>query len=273
MFSILASDSNEMHLFRAKSREQKIVDYLIGAGLCSNLPVNDTSFYYLAGACSSASWPTNLCRVKPTFDVDNQQPNSCDSHKVTSSEIVYQNTELSAIQQQGPVEDSDSLEKIFKPKPSLPFPLFQETFRRWKSSMDMQLRFRRLRRLRASIVLQTLDEFPAFLSDFRVQLQDYGSLGFFELLHEFTKVYFAGACIHFNSTSRTSAWDVKSRLHQSTGEQQVLVDTVVQHAISKLSLASKYVGFSVAVQYDLAAYSCLLEVFAFKFSITKFTSA
>jgi len=212
-----------MHLFRSTSREQKIVAYLVGSGLLSNIPDEDAAFYCLAGSCSSVLWPT---KPHPVSVSDNkQQLNSCDGQLDTSPETVDQ-----------PVDSNDVLEKVFKHKPCLPVPLYQETFRRWKSSMDMQLRFRRLRRLRASIVLQPLDEFPSFLADFRVQLRDYGHLGFCELLHEFMKVFFTGANICLSSAAGTSDWGVTSRVHKSTGKPQVLVDFVVQNCILWLSV-------------------------------------
>jgi len=217
-----------MHLFRTKSREEKIVDYLVGAGLLSNVPDSDAAFYCLAGSCSSVSWPTKPCtRTKVVSVSDDKQLNLCDGQKYTSPEIVQQ--------EQGDTTN-DVLEKIFKPKLILPVPLFQETFRRWKSSMDMQLRFRRLRRLRADIVLQPLDEFPKFLADFQINLQDYGYLGFFELLHEFMKVFFTGANVHLNSTTSTSAWGVTSRVHKSSGQKQVkLLFYFVECSIFSLS--------------------------------------
>lgn len=219
----------QMHLFRTKSREEKMVDYLVGAGLSSELPGNDATFYCLAGSCSSISWSTKpRARTKPTPVVDDRQLNLCDDQKCISPEIVDHAVERSVIQVKGDTINDDVLDKIFKPKLSLPVPLFQETFRRWKSGMDMQLRFRRLRRLQAAIVLQPLDEFPSFLTDFQVQLPGYGHFGFFGLLHEFMKVFFTGANIHLNSTTSSSAWHVTSRVHTSTGKQQVL-DFVMQY--------------------------------------------
>jgi len=219
-----------MRLFRAKSREEKILDYLVGAGLLSKLPNNDTAFYCLAGSCCSVLWPTKpRTSTKPTSVIDEQELNLRDGEKCSSSEIV----EHSANQDQRDTTNNHVPNDIFKPKPSLPAPLFQETFRKWKSSMDMQLRFRRLRRLRADVVFQPLDEFPSFLASFHIQLRDYGYLGFFELLHEFMKVYFAGANIHLNSTTSTSAWSVTSRVHKATGERQVLIH----------SFSTDYFGF------------------------------
>jgi len=207
-----------MHLFQTKSREEKIVDYLVGGGLLSHVPNSDAAFYCLAGSCSSVSWPTRPhTRTKPISVADGKPSEFCDSQKFTSPEIVNQPLE------QGGCSSNGMLDKIFKPKPSLPVPLFQETFRRWKGSMDMQLRFRRLRRLQANIVLQPLDEFPAFLADFDVQLQDDRHFGFSELLLEFMKVFFAGADIRLNHTISTLAWSVRSRMHKSTDERQVLL--------------------------------------------------
>lgn len=206
---------------RAKSREEKIVGYLVGGGFFSNIPDDDVAFYRLAGSCSSASWPTKprLGTTSPVVAED-KQLKSCDRQLGARPETVDQHVEHSVTQE---ADSSDVLKKVFIPKPSLPFPLYQETFHRWKSSMNMQWRFRRLRRLRASIVLQPLDEFPSFLADFRVQLRDYGHLGFCELLHEFMKVFFSGANIRLSSAAGTSGWDVTSRVHESTGRQQVAV--------------------------------------------------
>jgi len=214
-----------MQLFRTKSREEKIVDYLIGAGLLSHVPDSDAAFYCLAGSCSSLSWPTKpRTTVKPTSVADGRPSDFCDSQKYASPETVSQLVE------QEVSLSNDVLDTIFKPKPSLPVPLFQETFRKWKSSMDMQLRFRRLRRLQANIVLQPLDEFPAFLADFQVQLQDNIYLGFLELLLEFMKVFFTGASIRLNPVISTMDWGLTSRVHKSTGEQQVFVDLLVQYS-------------------------------------------
>jgi len=215
-----------MHLFRTKSREEKIVDYLVGAGFSSHVPDNDAAFYCLAGSCSSISWPTRpRTRTKPISVIDGKPSDTCDSQKFTSPEIVEPENIL----------NNDVQDKIFNPKPSLPVPLFQETFRRWKGSMDMQLRFRRLRRLQASIVLQLLDEFPAFIHDFEVYLRDDRHFGFCELLLEFMKVFFAGAEIHLNSTVSTLAWSLTSRVHKITGERQVFVEcfstATVQHIL------------------------------------------
>jgi len=232
-----------MCLFRSKSREQKIVDYLVGAGFLSNLPDRDAAFYCLAGSCSSVSWPTKpLSSTKPISVADNKQLNLSDRQRCTPPETVDQPVEHSASQEHGDnTINNNVLHEIFKPKPSLPVPLFQETFRKWKSSMDMQLRFRRLRRLRADIVLQPLDEFPSFLADFGVKLQDYGQFGFFELLHEFMKVFFTGANIRLNSSTASSAWDVTSRVHKSTGKQQVPgLDLLVQYCIFWLSAVLLY---------------------------------
>jgi len=209
-----------MYLFRTKSREEKIVDYLVGAGLFSSIQDSDAAFYRLAGSCSSASWPIKprTRMVKNISVAADGQLNLSGSQKDTSHSVNND---------QGDTVNNDVGTVIFKPKLSLPVPLFQETFRRWKSSMDMQLRFRRLRRLRGDLVFQPLDEFPSFLADFHVRLRDYGYLGFFELLHKFMKVFFTGANIHLNSTTSTSAWDVTSRVHESTGQRQVLVYLVV----------------------------------------------
>lgn len=208
-----------MYLFRTKSREEKIVDYLVGAGLFSSTQDNDAAFYRLAGSCSSTSWLTKPhTRIKNKSVAADGQLNLSGNQKYTSHSVN---------KDQGDTLDNYVGDDIFKPKLSLPVPLFQETFRRWKSSMDMQLRFRRLRRLRCDLVFQPLDEFPSFLADFHIHLRDYGYLGFFELLHKFMKVFFTGANIHLNSTTSTSAWGVASRVHESTGHQQVLVYLVV----------------------------------------------
>jgi len=221
-----------MHLFRTKSREQKIVDYLVGTGLLSSLPDKDAAFYCLAGSCSSVNWPTKPRIGTDSVSVaDDKQLNLCDTQLCSSQETVDQPAEHSVIQEGDNTVNDHVLDEIFKPKPSLPVPLFQETFRKWKSSMDMQLRFRRLRRLRASIILQPLNEFPSFLADFRVQLLDCGHFGFFDLLCEFMKVFFTGANIHLNSTIVTSTWGTTSRVHKSTGKQQVCIDVVVQNSI------------------------------------------
>jgi len=211
-----------MHLFQTKSCEEKFVDYLVGAGLLSHIPDSDAAFYCLAGSCSSVSWPTRPhTETKPTSVAEGRPSDFCDDHKYTVSEIK---------DRPGDTVSNGVLDKIFKPKLSLPAPLFRETFRMWKSSMDLQLRFRRLRRLQANIVLQPLDEFPAFLADFDVQLQDDRHLGFSELLLEFMKVFFAGANVRLNSTISTLSWSVRSRVHKSTGERQVLVDLLVQYS-------------------------------------------
>jgi len=211
-----------MHWFRIKSREEKFVDYMVGAGLLSNVPQNDVAFYSLAGSCSSVIWPTRpRSRTKPISVGDVRTSERCETQKYTIPEIGDQPAD------QVNTATDDVPDKIFKPKPSLPFPLFQETFRKWKSSMDMQLRFRRLRRLHADIVLQPLDEFPAFLTDFEIQLKDNEHFGVFQLLLEFMKVFFAGADIRLSSTTSTVAWEVTSRVHELTGEQQVSVDSVV----------------------------------------------
>jgi len=228
-----------MHLFRTKSREEKMVDYLVGDGLLSTLPDNDSAFYCLAGSCASVLWPTKRStRIRPKSIAEDRQLNISDDKKCTRPEIVDQPVELSVAQEKGNQINSDVLHEIFRPKPSLPVPLFQETFRRWKSGMDLQLRFRRLRRLRANIVLQPLDEFPSFLADFHVRLQDYGHLGFFGLLHEFMKLFFAGTSIHLNPTTSTSIWGVISRVHKSTGKQQVgfIVFGFQQHEVIKICI-------------------------------------
>jgi len=210
-----------MHLFRSKTRTEKIVDYLVGAGLLSTIPDSDTAFYCLAGACSSVSWPTKpFGRAKPISVADGTQLNLSNCKNYTIPETVEH-----SVNQEWEALSEDALENIFKPKPSLPGPLFQETFRRWKSSMDMQLRFCRLRRLQANLVLQPLDEFPSFIADFQVLLQGFGCLDFFELLQTFVKVFFTGADVCLNSAASTSAWGVTSRIHASTGEQQVLLCT------------------------------------------------
>jgi len=214
-----------MDMFRTKSREEKIINHLVGSGLFSSVPVNDVAFYSLAASCASSSWFRRCVGgVRPISDAEERRLNLSDRQSTEPNQPV----ELSVVQGQGDnTANNDARGKIFKPKASLPFPLFQQTFRKWKSSMDMELRFRRLRKLRASIVLQPLDEFPSFLADFHVHLRDRGHFGFFELLQEFMKVFFTGVNICLNSKNGTSAWDVTSRVHESTGKQQVLADLVV----------------------------------------------
>jgi len=244
-----------MHLFRTKSHEEKIVEYLVGAGLLSYVPENDAAFYCLAGSCSSVSWPTRpRTRTKPISVAEGKPSDLCDSQKYTSPtspEIVSQPAEQESIL------NGDVQNMIFKPIPSLPFPLFQETFRRWKSSMDMQLRFRRLRRLQANIVLQPLDEFPAFLGDFEVHLEDDSHFGFCELLLEFMKVFFAGAEIRLNSSVSTMAWSVTSRVHKTTGEQQVFVDYRFSTAQHILNFSNSTITATTTVRFCLTSFFVL----------------
>jgi len=209
-----------MHLLRTKSREEKLVDYLVGAGLLSNdVPVADAAFYRLAGSCSSDTWPTKpWTKTSPVTGCGSS--NLCDSHTESGDHLVKKDA-----------ANNNTLDKIFKPKLFLPVALFQQTFRRWKSGMDMELRFRRLRRLRASVVLQPLDEFPAFLADFKVWLQHYGHLGFFEFLQQFMKVFLPGTNFRLNSVINTSAWAVTSRMHKLTGKQQVLINFLFLYSI------------------------------------------
>jgi len=257
-----------MHMFRTKSREEKIINHLVGAGFFSSVPVNDVVFYRLAASCASVKWQTERVqnmRVRPVSAAEEERVNLADRQR-TISEIADQPVDLSVVQAQGDnTVNNDVLNRIFKPKPSLPAPLFQQTFRRWKSSMDMELRFRRLRRLRASIVLQPLDEFPSFLADFQVHLRDRGHFGFFELLHEFMKVFFTGANICVNSTTATSAWDVTSRVHESTGKQQVpvLADLVLQNFLFR----------SHQYQYDVIGNHVDLQLHYFMYSVRIFSSA
>jgi len=109
---------------------------------------------------------------------------------------------------------------IFVPKATLPYSLLQETYRKWKSGMDLSMRFRRLRRLRASLVFQPLNDFPAFLTEFRFSTL-HGSLGFFELLREFLRAFFLGVDVRLNETADTETWGVTSRISTITGQQQV----------------------------------------------------
>lgn len=219
------------------SRIDKLNKYLVGDGLFSRIPKNEAWFYGLAGLYSHDNWPTKPC------DWKKQQP-EVSANKTELSLANVKADDSDQIARERDVGDSISISacQTFRPKLSLPAPIFQQTFRTWKSTMDMNLQFRRIRR-NPTINLQPLDDFPSFFSEF---VFDGGNrTGFFNLIQEFLKIFFDGMDIKLLSPVNTGQWKVTSRLHKLTGEKQLLV-TDLQRGLAA-DMASSGRGGQVGV--------------------------
>jgi hypothetical protein len=209
-----------MNTKNTSQRIKECVDYLIGDGLFARVPERDTTFYVQAGMCSSDHWPTKLSGMQRQPVTKNNTSASC---LALSSQDEINTQETSANKEA--YDENKSTEgrsaALFLPKHKLPVPILRETYRIWKSSMNMGFRFRKLRQRKATIALQPLGEFPPFLHEFVLKSSESTSIGFFELLQEFLGAFLVGIDIKLLPPVDHTGWPVSSRIHATTGKQQV----------------------------------------------------
>ena len=108
--------------------------------------------------------------------------------------------------------------KLFVPRKHFPAPLLQQTYRKWKSTMDVNFRLRLLRGHRSVIYIQPIGTFPDFVV----------AGGFFELLRSYAQAFFHGMTVRLLETlpAAEGDWGVRSRTHAVTGQRQILVGDV-----------------------------------------------
>lgn len=177
--------------------KERLVGYLVGSGFRSEVPREDLWFYQLAGDCGHRDWPAHPREWK----------------RDTSNEEEGRGG--------GGVGDNQPADSLFRAKRDLPAPIYRQTYRIWKSTMDMNLQFCCTGR-RHTIYIQPLDDFPDFIWKFN--FQDEKEAGFFTLLQRFLKVFFLGMDVKVLPAIRTDKWVVRKRQHKLTGQAQLLVD-------------------------------------------------
>lgn len=89
--------------------------------------------------------------------------------------------------------------------------------------MDMNFRFRTLRRRRAAIVIQPLGDFPLFITEFVLVQNNSKAISFFELLREFVAAFFVGTDVKLLPAVDYTDWNIASRIHTVTNKQQVSI--------------------------------------------------
>lgn len=174
-----------MNVFRKKTREEKLVEYLVGEGLFSTLPetLEDAFFYRLAGKCAHSTWPIkpggkpldvvnagvrqatgsenedsirNSCQglnrmpdcsqpvsrgMKSTNSVPNVGVNALPAEGDTTLSVPNHSScsgkeGLMAldINTSSMYSSDDDCQQLFVPRPTLPYPLYQDTYRKWKAA-------------------------------------------------------------------------------------------------------------------------------------------
>ena len=200
----------------ATKRSKNFVGYLIGDGLFGRIPRESQSFYELAGVCGEQSWLIKGCKkANNSLSKDG----CCETSKNPNCHSLSHPYRGSTNLCQCRTNQSNSA--LFIPKPILPVPLSRETYRLWKSGMNMGFRFRRLRKHCGKLLLQPIGEFPSFLTNFLVARPRYLDAGLFELLSEFLTAFFTGINVELLSAIDCSKWHVTERVNTITNQNQV----------------------------------------------------
>jgi len=204
-------------------RIKNVVDYLVGDGLFSKVPEVDARFYYLSGECSSEKWPTNPSKVQLSVKTKETDSSTCSCTTPSSNtqHVVRESPANNELIRDPVANIVCHTTSLFTPKANLPMPISRETYRLWKSAMDMNFRFRTLRRRRGIIAIQPLGDFPLFINEFLLVQNSEKTIGFFELLREFVAAFFIGIDVRLLPAVEYSDWDITNRIHTVTNKQQV----------------------------------------------------
>ena len=101
-----------------------------------------------------------------------------------------------------------------------------QTFVQWKTSFEYETLLSCCKPLKRTIYIQPVDNFPGFIKEFEIKLENYRhSLNFLTFLQTFAEIFFSGMPVlvlpSFNLIN--SNWNITSRLHSKTGQKQYLV--------------------------------------------------
>ncbi|XP_013421016.1 archaemetzincin-2 [Lingula anatina] len=115
--------------------------------------------------------------------------------------------------------------------------LMQQNYQQWKAVMGIGFHFIHLRRKRV-IYIKPLDDFPQFVTDFRISF-DGADLTLFQLLQVFTECFFWGMQVELLPVCSIAEWKIKNRIHAVTEQKQLLVGDVC-HQLKKRLPADGY---------------------------------
>ena len=113
----------------------------------------------------------------------------------------------------------------------IPLPLkkklyMTQTFVQWKIAFGYEMFLSCCKSRKRTIYIQPVDNFPDFIKDFEIKLENYRhSLNFLTFLQTFAEIFFSGMTIRVlpNFILTKSKWNITSRVHPKTGQKQYLV--------------------------------------------------
>ncbi|KAH9518858.1 hypothetical protein Btru_006417 [Bulinus truncatus] len=138
--------------------------------------------------------------------------------------------------------------RLFKPlKQNLPLHCVQ-TFIQWRSTLDLQMAAYMCLPARNTIYLQPLNQFPAFITNFTLPTPQL-TLNFFQLLQGFCQIFFLGVEVVLCPPICTSGWNVRSRVNNLTGDEQLCVNDFFPYL--KARVPSNGIGMIGIISTDL----------------------